>query len=154
MGKKAVLFIVLGIVLGVGGALAGVFFMLNQSSKPQKEVTDFKVEEFDLKNGKSLTLEKVQIPLVQTGSKKQFLQADFTIVFKDEKSLTQAEGMREYIKDAIMSVFEVKTADELNQPGARNDMKEPVLNAIRELYNDEADRENIVAVMIPTFIVT
>ncbi len=154
MGKKAVLFIVLGIVLGVGGALAGVFFMLNQSSKPQKEVTDFKVEEFDLKNGKSLTLEKVQIPLVQTGSKKQFLQADFTIVFKDEKSLTQAEGMREYIKDAIMSVFEVKTADELNQPGARNDMKEPVLNAIRELYNDEVDRENIVAVMIPTFIVT
>ena len=154
MGKKAVLFIVLGIVLGVGGALAGVFFMLNQSSKPQKEVTDFKVEEFDLKNGKSLTLEKVQIPLVQTGSKKQFLQADFTIVFKDEKSLTQAEGMRDYIKDAIMSVFEVKTADELNQPGARNDMKEPVLNAIRELYNDEVDRENIVAVMIPTFIVT
>ena len=62
--------------------------------------------------------------------------------------------MREYIKDAIMSVFEVKTADELNQTGARNDMKEPVLNAIRELYNDEADRENIVAVMIPTFIVT
>ena len=154
MGKKAVLFIVLGIVLGVGGALAGVFFMLNQSSKPQKEFTDFKIEEFDLKNGKSLTLEKVQIPLVQTGSKKQFLQADFTIVFKDEKSLTQAEGMREYIKDAIMSVFEVKTADELNQPGARNDMKEPVLNAIRELYNDEVDRENIVAVMIPTFIVT
>ena len=154
MGKKAVLFIVLGIVLGVGGALAGVFFMLNQSSKPQKEVTDFKIEEFDLKNGKSLTLEKVQIPLVQTGSKKQFLQADFTIVFKDDKSLTQAEGMREYIKDAIMSVFEVKTADELNQTGARNDMKEPVLNAVRELYNDEADRENIVAVMIPTFIVT
>ena len=58
MGKKAVLFIVLGIVLGVGGALAGVFFKLNQSSKPQKEVTDFKIEEFDLKNGKSITKKK------------------------------------------------------------------------------------------------
>lgn len=154
MGKKAVLFIVIGIVLGIGGALAGVFFMLNQTNKPQKEVNEFMVEEFDLKNGKSLTLEKVQIPLVQTGSKTQFLQADFTIVFKDEKALTQAEGMKDYIKDAIMSVFEVKTADELKQTGARNDMKEPVLNAVRELFNDEADRENIVAVMIPTFIVT
>ncbi len=154
MGKKAVLFIIVGIVLGIGGALAGVFFMLDQANKPEKEITNTEVEEFDLKNGKSLTLEKVQIPLVQTGSKTQFLQADFTIVFKDEKALTQAEGMEAYIKDAIMSVFEVKTADELKQLGARNDMKEPVLNAIRELYNDETDRENIVAVMIPTFIVT
>ena len=33
-------------------------------------------------------------------------------------------------------------------------MKEPVLEAIRELYNVEEDRENIVAVMIPAFIVT
>lgn len=153
MGKKAVLFIVIGIVLGIGGALAGVFFMLNQGN-PANEIKEFKVEEFDLKNGKSLTLEKVQIPLAQTGSKTQFLQADFTIVFKDEDALTQAEGMKEYIKDAIMSVFEVKTSEELKQPGARNNMKEPVLEAVRELYNDEADREKIVAVMIPTFIVT
>lgn len=153
MGKKAILFIVIGIVLGIGGALAGVFFMLNQGN-PANENKEFRVEEFDLKNGKSLTLEKVQIPLAPTGSKTQFLQADFTIVFKDEDALTQAEGMKEYIKDAIMSVFEVKTSEELKQPGARNNMKEPVLEAVRELYNDEADREKIVAVMIPTFIVT
>ena len=42
MSKKAVLFIVIGIVLGIGGALAGVFFMLNQASKPEKEVAEFK----------------------------------------------------------------------------------------------------------------
>lgn len=154
MGKKAVLFIVLGIVLGVAGAIGGIYFMLNQGNNSEKLLEKLKVEEFDLKNGKSLTLEKVQIPLAQTGSKTQFLQADFTIVFKDDDALTQAEGMKEYIKDAIMSVFEVKTADELKQPGARNNMKEPVLEAVRELYNDEEDREKIVAVMIPTFIVT
>lgn len=154
MGKKAVLFIALGIVLGVAGAIGGIYFMLNQGNNSEKLIEKLKVEEFDLKNGKSLTLEKVQIPLARTSSKTQFLQADFTIVFKDDAALTQAEGMKEYIKDAIMSVFEVKTADELNQPGARNNMKEPVLEAVRELYNDEEDREKIAAVMISTFIVT
>ena len=58
------------------------------------------------------------------------------------------------IKDAIYGVFETKTADELRVAGTRESMKEPVLEAIRELYNDEEDRENIVAVMIPAFIVT
>ena len=80
MGKKAVLFIVLGIILGIGGALAGVFFMLGQSKEPVEE--EPVIEKFDLQDGSRLTLTKVQIPLVQTSSKKQFLQADFTLVFK------------------------------------------------------------------------
>ena len=47
------------------------------------------------------------------------------------------------IKDAIYGVFESKTSDELRAAGAREAMKEPVLEAIRELYNEEEDRENI-----------
>ena len=62
--------------------------------------------------------------------------------------------MQEDIRDAIMGVFEVKTSEELNHPSARNEMKEPVLNAVRELYNNEEDRENIMAIMISSFIVT
>ena len=151
MGKKAILFIIVGVVLGLSGALAGVFFMMDQINKPVEE--EPVIEEFDLKDGTRLTLEKVQVPLMQTTSKKQFLQADFTIVFKDEEALALAESMQEDIRDAIMSVFEVKTADELSKPGSRNEMKEPVLNAIRELYNNEEDREKIMAVMIPSFIV-
>lgn len=151
MGKKAVLFIVLGIVLGIGGALAGVFFMLGQTKEPVEE-EEIVIEKFDLKDGSRLTLSKVQIPLIQTGSKKQFLQTDITLVFKTAEAMSLAEGMQEDIKDAIMGVFEVKTAEELT--GARNNMKEPVLNAVRELYNNEEDRENIVAVMISSFIIT
>lgn len=150
MGKKAVLFIVLGIVLGVVLGGLGLFFMLGQSNEPVAE--EPVIEKFDLKDGSRLTLSKVQIPLMQTGSKKQFLQTDITLVFKTAEAMTLAEGMQEDIKDAIMGVFEVKTAEELI--GARNNMKEPVLNAVRELYNNEEDRENIVAVMISSFIVT
>lgn len=152
MVKKVVIFIIIGVVFGIAGALAGVFFMMNKANEP--EVTEPVVETFDLKDGTRLTLEKVQVPLLQTDNTKHFLQADFTIVFKSEEALALAEGMNQDIKDAIMSVFEVKTAAELTQVGARNDMKEPVLKAIRELYNNEEDRENIVAIMISSFIVT
>lgn len=148
MGKKAILFIVIGILLGAALAGGGIFFMIqNGAVKPQEEI-----EEFDIKDGQRLTLEKVQIPLAQTTSKAVFLQADFTIIFKNSEALALAETMIPDIKDAIYGVFENKTADELR--GSREAMKEPVLKAIRELYNDEEDRENIFAVMIPSFIVT
>ena len=150
MGKKAVLFIVLGIVLGVVGAVVGVLVFLDQGKEPVVE--EPVIEKFDLKDGSRLTLSKVQVPLIQTGSKKQFLQTDITLVFKTAEAMTLAEGMQEDIKDAIMGVFEVKTAEELI--GARNSMKEPVLTAVRELYNNEEDRENIVAVMISSSIIT
>ena len=150
MGKKAILFILIGIVVGLAGGVAGAYFMIDQSQPPEEPV----IEEFDLKDGSRLTLEKVQVVLAPTESKKSILQADFTIVFKNAEALALAEGMKEDIKDAILGVFEVKTYNELNQPGARNDMKEPVLNAVRELYNNEEDRENIVAVMISNFVLT
>jgi len=149
MGKKAILFIVVGVVLGVALAGGGIFFMIqNGAVEEPEEVVE---PEFDLKDGQRFTLEKVQIPLLQTGSKTQFLQADFTIVFKTEEALGVAEAMAPDIKDAIYGVFEKKTADELR--GNREAMKEPVLNAIKELYNNEEDRENIAAIIISSYII-
>ncbi len=151
MGKKAILFIIIGLVLGAGLAGGGVYFMIQNGT--MKDPVE-KVEEFDLKDGQRFTLSKVQIPLVQTGSKTSFLQADFTIVLKNENALTLATSMEPDIKDAIYGVFESKTPEELKTPGARESMKEPVLEAIRGLYNSEEDRENIIAVKISSFIIT
>jgi len=152
MGKKALLFIIIGVVLGVGLAGGGIYFMIkNGNVAPEEEVV---VEEFDLKDGHRFTLEKVQIPLKQTSSKASFLQADFTIIFKTEEALALAESMTPDIKDAIYGVIENKTAEELKAEGAREAIKAPVLEAIKELYNDEEDRENIAAVKISSFITT
>ena len=150
MGKKAILFILIGIVVGLAGGVAGAYFIIDQSQPPEEPV----IEEFDLKDGSRLTLEKVRVVLAPTNGKKAILEADFTMVFKTPEALTLAEGMQQDIKDAILGVFEVKTYEEVNQTGARNEMKEPVLKAVRELYNNEEDRENIVAVMISNFILT
>jgi len=150
--KKIIIFLVIGLVLGAGLAGGGVYFMVqNGAIKAPEEVEE---PAFDLKDGQRLTLEKVQIPLVQTTSKAAFLQADFTIIFKTAEALALAETMIPDIKDAIYGVFETKTVDELKASGAREAMKEPVLEAIRELYNIEEDKEGIAAVMIPSFIVT
>jgi len=150
--KKLIIFLVIGLVVGAGLAGGGVYFLVqNGTVKPPEEVEE---PPFDLKNSHSLTLEKVQIPLAKTSSKTRYLQADFTIVFKTPEALALAESMQPYIKDAIYGVFEVKTPEELSDVKAREDMKEPVLKAIRELYNDEADRENIFTIMIPSFTVT
>ena len=147
--KKIIIFLVIGLVLGAGLAGGGVYFMVqNGAIKPPEEVIE---PAFDLKDGQRLTLEKVQIPLVQTGSKAAFLQADFTIIFKSAEALALAESMIPDIKDAIYGVFETKTADELRAAGAREAMKEPVLEAIKGLYNiqfivDEKDDIYIIEV--------
>ena len=113
MGKKALLFIIIGVVVGALLAGAGVFFMIkNGGEKPvEEEVIEEVIPEFDKADGKRLTLEKVQIHLVQTSSKAVFLQADFTIIFKNPEALALAESMVPDIKDAIYGVFETKTAE-------------------------------------------
>ena len=150
MGKKAIIFIVVGVILGAALAGGGIFFMIQNGAVKTPEVV---VEPpFDLKNGQRLTLEKVQIPLMQTGSKTTFLQADFTVIFKTPEALTLAESRVPDIKDAIYGVFEKKTPEELR--GNREAMKEPVLEAIRALYNEEEDKEDIAAIMISSYIIT
>ena len=148
--KKLIIFLVVGLILGAGLAGGGVYFMVQNGAikAPEEEV----VPPFDLKDGQRLTLEKVQIPLMQTGSKTAFLQADFTVVFKTPEALTLAEAMGPDIKDAIYGVFEKKTAEELR--GNREAMKEPVLAAIKGLYNNEEDKENIAAVIISSYIIS
>jgi len=160
MGKKAILFIVIGVVLGVALAGGGIFFMLqNGGEKPVEEKPV--IEEFDITQGQRLTLEKVQIPLAISDSKTHYLQADFTIIFKNAEILTKAEGLLPDIKDAIYGVFETKTAQELkvqpNQNGEtispREAMKGPVLEAVRNVFFTEEEKEAVAAVAISSFIV-
>lgn len=164
MGKKALIFIIIGVVLGVALGAAGIFFMLKNGGEKPVEEEEEVVEVFDLTQGKRLTLEKVQIPLASTGSKSSYLQADFTIVFKTEEALTKAEGLVPDIKAAIYKVFENKTADQLKarpnlenngveQISPREAMREPVLESIKEVYSLEEDKENVASVIISAFIV-
>jgi len=161
MGKKAILFIVIGVVLGVALAGGGIFFMLqNGGEKPIEEEKEV-IEEFDITQGYRLTLEKVQIPLAISSSKTNYLQADFTIIFKNAEILTKAEGLLPDIKDVIYGVFETKTANELKvQPNAegnvispREAMKGPVLEAVRNVFFTEEEKEAVAAVAISSFIV-
>lgn len=148
MAKKALIIIIVAAVLGLGLAGAGIFFIMKDKA-PEEEPGEVVVEKFDLKNGKHLTLEKVQVALMKTTSKASYLMADFVITFKSEEALKQAETMTPYIKDAIMSVFEKKTSEEL--AGNREAMKEPVLNAIKALFNNEEDKEQVVSVAISSY---
>ena len=170
MGKKALIFIVVGAILGVALAGGGIYFILNNAPAPEEEdgeTTEKKVEEYDLTQGKRFTLSKVQIPLAGMGSKTSYLQADFTIVFKTDVALKKAEAMEPDIKAAIYSVFETKTADDLRAKPATIDengnavesvspriaMQEPLLNAIRAIYVTEEDKEDIVGVVISSFMI-
>ena len=160
MGKKAILFIVIGVVLGVALAGGGIFFMLQNGGEKPVEVEPV-IEEFDITQGHRLTLEKVQIPLAISSSKTNYLQADFTIVFKNAELLTKAEGLLPDIKDVIYGVFETKTANELKvQPNAdgtiispREAMKGPVLEAVRNVFFTEEEKDAVAAVVISSFIV-
>ena len=167
MGKKALIFIIVGALLGVLLAGGGIYLILSNSPAPTEEGEDGeepKVVEYDTTQGKRLTLSKVQIPLAGVGSKTSYLQADFTIIFKTDTALKKAEAMEPDIKSAIYSVFETKTADDLkvkpaidgtadNVVSPRIAMQEPLLNAIRAIYVTEEDKEDVVSVVISSFMI-
>ena len=170
MGKKALIFIIIGAILGVALAGGGIYLILSNSPAPSEdgeEGEESKVEEYDTTQGKRLTLSKVQVPLAGLGSKTSYLQADFTIIFKTEAALKKAEAMEPDIKAAIYSVFETKTADDLKVKPAIPDengnvkevvspriaMQEPLLEAIRAIYVTEEDKEDIVSVVISSFMI-
>jgi len=168
MGKKALIFIIVGAVLGLLLAGGGIYLILSNSPVPTEEGEEGeapKVVEYDTTQGKRLTLSKVQIPLAGVGSKTSYLQADFTIIFKTDAALKKAEAMEPDIKSAIYSVFETKTADDLrvkpsvdgsteNVVSPRIAMQEPLLNAIRAIYVTEEDKEDVVSVVISSFMIT
>lgn len=150
---KNILIIVIAAVVGVVGGGVGGYFLANHFN-PANQATLEEEAEFDLKDGASLALNDVKILLkkAEGSTKTPYLQASFVIVFKDADALTTAENMTEFYRDAILSVLELKTKAELSSENARNEIKEPILQAVRELYNSEEDREKIVKVMIPSFI--
>jgi len=145
---KNILIIAIAAIVGVVGGGVGGYFLASKLN-PANQVVVEEETEIDLKDCSSLVLEDVTIPLKRVSSKAVFMKANFIITLADEEALTTAEKMKEYYRSAILSVFESKTVAELD--GKRNDMREPVLQAIRELYNSEEDREKIIGVDIPVY---
>lgn len=158
MGKKAIVFIIIGIVLGAGLAAGGTFFMLkNGAIKPEPENV---VQEYDKTSGKRLTLEKFTVPLVQTSSQSSYIAANFTIIFKDEDALTKAQDLVPDIKEAFYKILAVKTADQLkvrlvsNEDGTSTmvnpilDLKKDLLEAVKDIYTTEEDKETVIDVIV------
>ena len=181
---KNIIIIAIAAVVGIVGGGAGGYFLALKLNPAPVEVVE---EVFDLKDGASLPLDTMTIKLKPSGGRSAVLKAKFVVVLKDEEALATAEKMKDYYYDAILSVIETKTAEDLGgftsttvtkpteivatadelanasenvenseqtiEISKRNAIKEPILEAIRALYNNEEDREKIMSVMITDFSV-
>lgn len=152
MLKKSLIIIIISVTVSLLIAFGGVWFVLkNKSQATEENVVEEKNSEIDYKKAKTFSIEDITVKLKQTASKPSYLVTKIVIVVKDEKALAEVEGLADIIKDSILSVLETKTAEELE--GSRNAIKEPLLEAIRNIFPAQEDKDKIVAISIPEFLV-
>lgn len=149
MAKKAIILIIVLVVVGMAGTVGGLIYFLNRPA--EAEVVEEVDEGIDYETAKLLTISDMKVRLKQSGIKPSYLLANIDITLVDEEALTKFEALQPIIKDAILGVLETKTAEELD--GNRAELKEPVLQAIKDIFPKQEDKDKILGVAISQFLI-
>lgn len=149
MAKKAIILIIVLVVVGMAGTIGGLVYFLNRPA--EAEVVEEVDEGIDYETAKLLTIAGMKVRLKQSGVKPSYLVASIDITLVDEEALTKFEALQPIIKDAILGVLETKTAEELD--GNRAALKEPVLQAIKDIFPKQEDKDKILGVAISEFLI-
>lgn len=151
--KKLLVIIIVVITLALLGAFGTIFFMLNKAQEPTEEeklkAAQEEIDKLDFEQLSAFSMDPLTIQIKRTSSKPDYLVIKATINVKDEAMLTRVEALNEVIIDSINGIFENKTKDELE--GKREEMKEPILQAVRELFSKEEDKMQIINVLITDY---
>jgi len=153
---KKILIIVI-VVLSVALAASGVTIYLtmkkvNEPTEEEKlQALQEEINKIDYESLATYSMESMTIPLKRTGSKSNYIVLDMSINVKDDAMKTRVEALNIHIVDAINGIFESKTKEEIE--GKREEMKEPILQAVRNLFAAEEDKMQIISVSITKYIV-
>jgi flagellar basal body-associated protein FliL len=135
-------------------AFGTIFLFLKKLEEEEKEpeiVEEIDLNKIDYEQLQSYLLNQMTIKIAQTASKPHYLMLEASIYVTDEEMLARVESLDSKIKDVIWGVFETKRADELL--GKREDMKQVMLESIREIFVKKADQEKIVDIAITNYVV-
>lgn len=149
MAKKAIILIIVLVVVGMAGTVGGLIYFLNRPA--EAEVVEEVDEGIDYETAKLLTIADMKVRLKQSGIKPSYLLATIDITLVDEEALTKFEALQAIIKDAILGVLETKTAEELD--GNRAALKEPILQAIKDIFPKQEDKDKILGIAISQFLI-
>lgn len=149
MAKKAIILILVLVFVGMAGTIGGLVYFLNKPA--EAEVVEEVDEGVDYETAKLLTIADMKVRLKQSGVKPSYLLANIDITLVDEEALTKFEALQPIIKDAILGVLETKTAEELD--GNRAALKEPVLQAVKDIFPKQEDKDKILGVAISQFLI-
>jgi len=149
MAKKAIILIIVLVIVGMAGTIGGLVWFLNKPA--EAEVVEEVDEGIDYETAKLLTIADMKVRLKQSGVKPSYLLANIDITLVDEEALTKFEALQPIIKDAILGVLETKTAEELD--GNRAALKEPILQAIQNIFPKQEDKDKILGVAISQFLI-
>lgn len=160
MNKKFILTIILTVVvtflISFVAAVGTVYVALDKINNPDEE--EEVVEEID--PGKinyellqTYTLKKMTIKLAQTASKPHYLILESGVYVADEEMLARMAPVNSKIEEAIFNVFADKTAAEIEGKENRPIMKQLMLDAIREIFLTQEDKDKIVDVVITNYMI-
>lgn len=150
MAKKAIVLILVFVFVGMAATIGGLVYLLNKPAEQEVEVVD---EGIDYTTAKLLNVATdMKVRLKQSGVKPSYLVATVDVTLVDDKAVTQFEPWKNVMMDAILGVLETKTAEEL-EGGNRASIKEPVLNAIKDIFPKQEDKDKILGVAISQFLI-
>lgn len=151
--KKILIIVIVVVSLALIGAFVSIFLVINKSKEPtaeEKLAQEIEaLQNVDIEELVPFTLDQQIIQLVGTGSKHDYIVLDIVINVRDNDMLARVEKLKPAIIDSIRGLFESKTPDELS--GKRQEMKEPILKAVKDLFSKEEDKLKIISVFITNY---
>ena len=154
MNKKSLLIIIAAVAIALLIAFGTIFLFMKKIEEKEEEpeiVEEVDLNKIDYEQLYSYPLEKMTIKIVQTDSKPHYAILEVVINVADEEMLARVQNLDSKIKDVIWGIFETKTAEEL--AGKREVMKQVILENVRDIIVNKADRERIIDILIPNYMI-
>jgi len=151
--KKILIIIIAVVTIALVGAGVTIYFAIDKANEPTEEekfkAAQEEIDKMDFEQLQKFSMEPMTIQIKRTKSKPDYLVIKLVISVKDEAMLARVESLNDVIVDSINGIFENKTAEELE--GKREEMKEPILEAVRNLFSKQEDKIQIVNVLITDY---
>ena len=160
MNKKFILTIILTVivtfVIAFVAAVGTVWVVVDKINSPDEDeevVEEIDPGKIDYELLQTYTLKKMTIKIAQTASKPHYLILESGICVTDAEMLARLEPLNSKIEEEIFNVFADKTAAELEGKENRPIMKQLMLDAVREIFVKQEDKDKIVDVVITNYMI-
>lgn len=160
-GNKTVLFIVLGIFIGISAGLGGALvFMLKGNAAPQSVQAEATVDEEPTKEkpaavGATPYFHKFMPPFVinlSTSKKPRFLQVEVQVMTRSENAVEDIVTYEPLLKNHLVTLFSKQNIDEMNSAEGKEKLRAEATDLVKQYMLENTGKDTIEEVLFTGFV--